>query len=321
MYGTSGSYSGDAIARALGHKTYSGSARMKVATPRHFGFLAVGKSTYELTDSGRKLTDPEATDKEKRKLLRHAIREPALYAQLYNAYRGKALPPALAEVLAHQYKISPAQKQSTAEIFRQSLQDAGLLSEAGVVLEIEALDTVDDTGKTSAGNNATVAELASPAPDQANVDRDGTMRHAVPLTTGPGVVRVGDLVQWISQSMAQFALPRRVTAVHGEGDERYVQVEGSQTSIPIVQVEVIQRIDTTDIPMHAPSKEQTSATNASVNNLDKATRYTIPLNLEGKIGTLEIPMPLAVADLDAVSAWVAYIKTAFLKDKPDDQKR
>lgn len=52
-------------------------------------------------------------------------------------------------------------------------------------------------------------------------------------TRGRGV-RVGDRVQWTSQGAAQFAPPRRVTAVSPDG--QWIFVEGSGTGLPAGQV-------------------------------------------------------------------------------------
>lgn len=50
------------------------------------------------------------------------------------------------------------------------------------------------------------------------------------------MVKIGDLVQWISQGIAQFNC-RKVSAVSDDG--QYVFVEGSATGLPIEQIKVL----------------------------------------------------------------------------------
>ncbi len=66
--------------------------------------------------------------------------------------------------------------------------------------------------------------------------------QAVPMSGGrvPGAVLVGDEVQWTSSGMDMFPAPKKITNIL---DKDYVTVEGSNTGVPIKELQVTKAID------------------------------------------------------------------------------
>lgn len=80
-----------------------------------------------------------------------------------------------------------------------------------------------------------------PKPKGEEDDGDGKLPTAVPLNP-PADIKVGDRVQWVSQGMEQFDLPRPVIDVFRDAERGwFVSVRGEKGALPMEQVEVIER--------------------------------------------------------------------------------
>jgi hypothetical protein len=68
-------------------------------------------------------------------------------------------------------------------------------------------------------------------PDQPPGDLFVTIKYSL--------VEIGSLVQWVSDGVAQFSKPRRVTNIDSHNGQLFVFVEGSRTAIPISEAYVV----------------------------------------------------------------------------------
>lgn len=80
-----------------------------------------------------------------------------------------------------------------------------------------------------------------PKPKAEDDAGEGGKPSAVPLNP-PADIKVGDRVQWVSQGVEQFDLPRPVTEVIRDPERGwFVSVRGERGAVPMEQVEVIER--------------------------------------------------------------------------------
>jgi hypothetical protein len=88
-------------------------------------------------------------------------------------------------------------------------------------------------------------------PRQEERDDEGEGDNAPPLVpfNPPKDVRVGDRVQWASQGVDQFDLPRPVTGITRDPQRGwFVSIRGENGAVPMEQVEIVER----DVPLRAP---------------------------------------------------------------------
>ena len=142
---------GAEIASALGYssvKTNTFSSRLSAA--RQFGLLALTGDGYSLTPLARSILHP-VDSAELPSLLRRALWEAPLYAELATRYGGKIVPEAsiLANLLYHQFRIIAAAKDTAAEVFLESARFAGALDDRGILRregsEVIAADPVAES--------------------------------------------------------------------------------------------------------------------------------------------------------------------------------
>jgi len=138
----------DVLCNALGHKSVSGPAAVKVGAMSHFGLLRARKGgTYELTPLAERILMPRDDD-EARAAIAEAARTPTLYTELLTSFAGKQVPRLLGNLLARQYGVAPKQADEFAERFRNSMEFAGLLRNG--VLHSELPDSAF-AGKSARG--------------------------------------------------------------------------------------------------------------------------------------------------------------------------
>lgn len=121
------------IAEALGHQhAKGGMAARKIGALSQFGLIEwTCKEHYQVTELGKTLSAP-ADEMEKIRLLRQAVRQPPLYAALFDEYEPQGrLPEFLHNVLARNYGINPSVAKNAAATFQESAVFVGLLDTSG----------------------------------------------------------------------------------------------------------------------------------------------------------------------------------------------
>lgn len=116
----------DLVARAMGYSGVTGASATKISACVHFGLLDRSGNTYSTSELSSKILTP-VSNGEKAEALVEAVNSPSLYSKLISEYSGKALPNMLENILSRQYDIIDNSAQRAAEIFKKSLEYAGLL--------------------------------------------------------------------------------------------------------------------------------------------------------------------------------------------------
>ena len=126
-----GPFDRDSAARALGYKGVSGASALKISACTQFGLLMRSGNTYYVSDLARKILTP-TSETERKMAIIEAVETPSLYSSLISTYTSQTLPEMLANILCRNYGIIENSAQKAVNIFRDSLEYAGLLKN-GVV--------------------------------------------------------------------------------------------------------------------------------------------------------------------------------------------
>lgn len=117
-----GKASPDQLAAGLGASPKSGAFRIKIATARTFGAIAVSRGSISLTDLGRKLIDPQTRASARVE----AFMAVPLFAALADEYKGSMLPPDSGlEQKIQGLGVSAKQTAKARQAFQRSAELAG----------------------------------------------------------------------------------------------------------------------------------------------------------------------------------------------------
>lgn len=145
-----GSSSRDLIAKAMGYSGLTGASGTKISACVHFGLLDRTGNAYALSELSRRVLTP-LSDDERREAVVEAMRAPVLYNKLIEAYAGRALPGMLENILVRDYKIIDNSAKRAAEIFKKSLEYAGMLRNGIVQVPGEVRVEAGEAGRKDGG--------------------------------------------------------------------------------------------------------------------------------------------------------------------------
>lgn len=156
----SGPYSRDAAAKGLGYSGVSGASASKIAAISYFGLLSKKNGVYTQTDLAKKILFP-SDDSETRINILQAVKSPTLYGRLIERYNNQAIPQKLENILVTDYKISPKAANEAVEVFRNSIEFAGICTN-GIISEVENIDSSMAVGAAQSSNivNESLAKQA-----------------------------------------------------------------------------------------------------------------------------------------------------------------
>ncbi|MDO8569802.1 MAG: hypothetical protein Q7R89_03490 [bacterium] len=139
---------------SMGYATLSGASAPKVAALAHYGLLDRKGNAYKNSDLAERILH-YSTEEEKAEAILEAVKHPKLFESLIGEYSGRAIPTTLNNILVRQYKISLKVADTVVQIFKESLEFAGLYSN-GIVSEHASQDTeTPENGKGDGKNIAT----------------------------------------------------------------------------------------------------------------------------------------------------------------------
>lgn len=156
----------DQLAGALRQQPTSSTFRVKISAARTFGLIEVlrGTGTIKLTELGRAVVDPT----QERQARAEAFLAVPLYKALYDAYRGKSLPPAPIALERELVRLGVAPKQ--ADRARQALQRS---AEQAGFFEVGNDRLVYPPVQNSVGIKAAGQEPVSQPPLEAHIKPGG----------------------------------------------------------------------------------------------------------------------------------------------------
>jgi hypothetical protein len=116
----------EALAQAIGHSTLNGASKRKIASLIQYGLIDRDGDRYRISDLGRRILIP-VTEREKEDAIAEAVRRPALFQEIGQSYDQQPLPSMLGNILAREYGLLPAVSGDVAELFKKSVEQAGLI--------------------------------------------------------------------------------------------------------------------------------------------------------------------------------------------------
>jgi len=126
-------------ATSMGYATLNGASAPKVAALAYYGLLDRRGNAYENSDLAERILH-YSTEEERAEAILEAVKHPKLFESLIGEYSGRAIPPTLNNILVRRYKISLKVADTVVQIFKDSLEFAGLYSN-GIVNENESQGT------------------------------------------------------------------------------------------------------------------------------------------------------------------------------------
>lgn len=122
----SGPFTRDSVAVGMGMSPGSGAANSKAAALVHFGLLSRSAGAYSITELASTYLHPRA-EPERDHATSIAATQPALFAEIFDRFQGKALPSMLPNILTRDMGIVAKQSEDAAKLFIRSAEYAGLL--------------------------------------------------------------------------------------------------------------------------------------------------------------------------------------------------
>lgn len=168
-----GAASREVVAQALGYKSINGAVTTKIGALTHYDLLERDGATYRVSGVGKALLYPKG-DAERRAALAAAAKAPGLYADVVRDRGGQPLPGMLANILIHDYGVHPEKAPEVVEVFRATMEYAGLLRQ-GVLHE-----SPDGGAAEVAPEPPPAAPEPAPAPAPA-AEKEALTSYRVPL--------------------------------------------------------------------------------------------------------------------------------------------
>jgi hypothetical protein len=168
----------ETLAQALGHSSVNGASKKKLATLVQFGFIDRDGDRYRPTDLARRILMPVSPD-EKTSAIAEAVKSPSLFAEIGVAFDQQPIPTMLANILAREHGVTPTASAEVANVFRRSVEQAGLVSDG--VLRWDEAPIVSESASSSAPPAS--PSPAAPTRRVAPVAGDGTQDYSIPLNS------------------------------------------------------------------------------------------------------------------------------------------
>jgi hypothetical protein len=156
-------FSRENAVKEMGYEKITGPIGMKVAALVHYGLLDREGSAYK--NSALSLRFAHTIDDNDLQVAKQlAITAPKLYKTLLTEFSGRAVPTALSSILVRNHKIGQRVADNVANIFRKSIEYAGVYQNGIVLTEIST-----EGDETSSDDSRPVNAPAVPVPHSAPV--------------------------------------------------------------------------------------------------------------------------------------------------------
>lgn len=252
----------EAGAKLIGYAGLSGPANQALASLAQYGLVErAGKGEMRVTALAREILHPNSDD-EKRRSLRQAAFQPALFRELQERWPD----------------INPPEDGVVTYLNRQGFNQSAIKPAARAYLQTLAF--LEEAGANDSHGAETPKGSQYELPnEEAPGQREDTKF---------GGAHVGDLIQWEAGGAFRFESPLRVRWVSDDG--QWVAVDGSDTGVPMSEVLVQERAGAAPppVPPYTPSTAQEMARAPGVGNISAAQMANLP-----PMGWTQAVFPLA----------------------------
>ena len=177
--GINGRYNRETIANGMGYSSLNGKASRAVAALSHYGLLTRTKELYSFSALARKYLLPN-DDNDQAAATRTAALAPALFAEIYQAFKGQIIPKQFANRLVNEFGIQPKAASDVERIFRSTMTSAGLMLPNNVLDDIDQgssdMNEVAGMEKSQDAKNSGVDEPHNQKPKIADAEGHLTVR-------------------------------------------------------------------------------------------------------------------------------------------------
>lgn len=237
---------GAVAAKALGYKSFSGPSKVRLAAMKQYGLLdQKGKGELQLSERALTLILMNASHSEWKNAVRAAAMAPPIFNELYRD-KLSASDESITHTLVVDKHFTADGAANCIRVWRATMEFSHLDGHAEKVLQ-DTFNSVSMSGQNK---------------DQLVRENDGKNQE----------LQIGDYVQWCSQGVDQFPIPMRIAGFYDDG--AYAYVEGSQTGLPISELEKRYDPEQPIVPSRGTAQEHESLRDAGGQTM--AARMTSP---------------------------------------------
>lgn len=144
----------------MGYKTVTGTSGMRVSALVYYGFLIREGNSYRNSNLSVRISHP-IDDNDFKQAIKEAALKPKLYKILLQEFSGRAVPTALSSILIQHHKINRKIADIVANIFRKTIEYAGLYPNGIVSTDLpnSLNESVDNKVNGSENNTVTQSPL------------------------------------------------------------------------------------------------------------------------------------------------------------------
>lgn len=184
----------ETLVEALGYKSINGASARKLAVLTHFGLLdRVGKGTSKISELGRRVLMP-TSESDKAQAIAEAAKTPSLFGELFERFKGNAVPSLLPNLLAREFGVFHGAAESASKTFRETMEFAGLLRNG--VLHEETESTTSSPAPQDGDGTAGTGSASDPGAPQPEGREDpvnavtGVQKYTIALDGSGRVARI-----------------------------------------------------------------------------------------------------------------------------------
>jgi len=166
--GIKGQYNRETIATGMGYNGLNGASARSVAALTHYGFLDRDKDLYSLSNLAQKYLMP-IEDDDSASAKRSAALAPALFSEIYEAFKGQVIPKQFVNRLVQEFGIQQKAAPEVERIFKETMKTAGILQDnnilstgTNVALQSVKQETQDEPTLTGPNTNLTQPQPSAP---------------------------------------------------------------------------------------------------------------------------------------------------------------
>lgn len=166
--GLNGNMNRETVASGIGYSTLTGTSARAVAAMASYGLLSRNKDKYVISELGKRYLLPE-TDGDITNVRRQAALSPRLFAQLYQDFKGQILPKLIGNILAQRYEVQSKASEEVIRIFKATMHQAGLMSETGLLQEVNNARVSTDNEGADGEVTKAKAEKSAETPQDSQI--------------------------------------------------------------------------------------------------------------------------------------------------------
>ena len=167
--GLNGQFNRESIAVGMGYSGLNGASARAVAALVHYGLLDRVKDQYSLSKTAKQYLLP-TSDEDQVNALRQAALSPTLFTEIYEGFKGQIIPKQFKNRLIQEFGIQQKVAGDVEQIFKESMQTAGLLQPNGILTSELLAKQIQNMHTGAVGSSGEDSKFSPHPADDINPD-------------------------------------------------------------------------------------------------------------------------------------------------------